>query len=141
DRRQLGRRARRGGCRMTAAATSPETSMRSAAVTIDLTRLAANLERLKASTGEGRRIYAVIKGDGYGAGIVQSAQALEAAGVDALAVGNADDVVKLRAAGIGSEILAYGSTPPEMATRLIELDAILTIHDLPSLHAILAAAK
>lgn len=126
---------------MRVAPSSSETPMRSAAVTIDLTRLAANLERLKASAGEGKRIYAVIKGDGYGAGIVQSAQALQAAGVDALAVGNADDVVKLRTAGITCDILAYGSTPPEMGARLIGLDAILTIHDLPSLHATLAAAK
>ncbi|HWK63593.1 MAG TPA: alanine racemase [Rhizobiaceae bacterium] len=126
---------------MTAAASSLDTPMRAAAVTIDLTRLAANLARLRVSTGEGRRIYAVIKGDSYGAGIVQSAQALQAAGVDALAVGNADDVVMLRAAGITCDILAYGSTPPVMAAHLIELDAILTIHDLASLHAILAAAK
>lgn len=126
---------------MTALPPFPADPMRSAEVTIDLTRLAANLSRLRGSAGPDCRIYAVIKGDGYGAGIVNSALALQAAGVDALAVGNADDVIRLREAGIVCDILAYGSTTPDMARRLVALDAILTIHDQTSLSSILTAAQ
>lgn len=115
-------------------------ALRDAHVEIDLTRLAPNLARLRAAVGLERAVFAVIKGDGYGAGLVPSGLALEAAGVDALAVGDADDVTALRQAGIACDILAYGSTPPERAPELVELDAILSIHDLASARAIVAAS-
>src|SRR6201996_9805758 len=50
--------------------------LREARVEIDLTRLAANLGRLREAVGVGCAVYAVIKGDGYGAGLVPSARAL-----------------------------------------------------------------
>jgi alanine racemase len=115
--------------------------LREAHVDIDLTKLAANLARLRANVGADCAIYAVIKGDGYGAGLVPAARALGAAAVDALAVGAADDVVTLRHAGVTTQILLYGSTPPDRAAELVSLDAILTVHDVASLHAILAATR
>ena len=116
------------------------TPLRRAHVEIDLPSLAGNLTRLRNDAGVGRRIFAVVKGDAYGAGLVPCSKALERAGVDALAVGNADDAVTLRAAGIGCDILVYGSTPPERAPELAGIDAILTIHDVASMQAIQSAA-
>ena len=125
---------------MTSALHEAKTFLRHAHVVVDLGKLRANLLRLRGECGAECRIYAVVKGDGYGAGLIASSRELEAAGVDGLAVGNADDVTKLRQAGIKADILAYGSTPPDRADELVGLDAILTVHDVASSEAILSAA-
>lgn len=104
-------------------------------IEIDLDALRHNVQTVRGLIGDSVKLYAVCKGDGYGAGAVVAARAALAAGADALAVGGTDDALALRDAGITAPILLYASTLPQAAARLAELDITVTVHDLESLEA------
>ncbi len=91
---------------------------------------------MRSFIGPGVRLYAVLKGDGYGCGAAEVAKVVLEAGADALAAGDPDDVIAIRRAGISGPILMYPSTLPESAAALVDLDVTLTIHDFASLDAV-----
>jgi alanine racemase len=81
------------------------------------------------------KLFVVVKGDGYGGGVVEIAEAAVEAGTDAIAVGAPADALALRSAGITCPILMYASTLPEDAARVASLGFAVTIHDFASLDA------
>lgn len=110
--------------------------MRSAAATIHLAALRANLARVRELAG-GARVMAVVKADGYGHGLERVARALAAA--DAFGVASIADGQRLRAAGARQRIVVLSG--PDAAgdlaeLRRLQLDAV--IHDDSQL-ALLAA--
>src|SRR5213592_687435 len=65
---------------------------------VDLAAISANTERLRARAG-GRDLMAVVKADGYGHGIAESAWAARRGGATWLGVAFLDEALRLREAG------------------------------------------
>ncbi len=80
-----------------------------AVLDIDLAALTHNTATLRARVG--RPLMAVVKADGYGHGIVESARAALAGGADALGVTILDEARTLRGAGIEARVLSWLHTP------------------------------
>lgn len=106
---------------------------------VDTGALARNLEKLRGFTSA--RIIAVVKGNGYGLGLVPFSRLLLAQGVDMLAVSSAAEAAALRDAGITAEVLMLSSTadPGEIAA-LLDRDVILTVGSCDAARAVSAAA-
>ena len=86
--------------------------LRSEAV-IDLAAIKANVQTLRAGTPA--ELMAVVKADGYGHGLIESAQAAVAGGASWLGVAMLDEALALRAAGFTRPVLAWLWTPQETA--------------------------
>lgn len=86
--------------------------MRTEAV-VDLNAIAANVALLKAATPA--EVMVVVKADGYGHGLAESARAALAGGASWLGTATLDEALALRAAGIDARALAWLWTPGETA--------------------------
>lgn len=74
------------------------------------------------------KLIAVIKGNGYGLGLVEYAQTLVDNGIELFAVATVEEAIKLRQNGIKQDILMMSSTAVEEdINSLIENDIILTV--------------
>ena len=95
---------------------------------IDTTALRKNIAVIK-KQADGTPVYAVVKGNGYGLGLVPFAKLLKEEGIDHFAVTETADAVALREAGLeNDEILMLTPITDEDELRiLIEKDIILTI--------------
>jgi len=96
---------------------------------IDLGALRANHARARRSLPGGCGITGVVKADAYGHGAVPVSRALEEEGIDQLAVGDADEAVQLREAGIRTPILVLG------ASIEAEIPALIAARVIPSIHS------
>ena len=112
--------------------------LRPAWVEIDFGALKHNVGRVRRRVGPEVRIFAVVKSHGFGCGAGPAGRAAIDGGADALAVGDPEDVREIRNEGIDAPVLLYASTPPDVAGEVAALGAIVTIHDLESLHAFAA---
>jgi alanine racemase len=93
--------------------------MQRAVARVNLAAIERNVARLRARTGPGVAVCAVVKADGYGHGAVPAARAALAGGATWLAVAAAGEAAALRAAGIGARLLVLGAlTREELAVAL-----------------------
>jgi len=88
-------------------------------VLIDLDALKNNYRLVKEHTPQTVDVMCVIKADGYGHGMVETARALAAAGARHFAVAIAEEGVQLREAGIEGEILVLGAATPRAVAESI----------------------
>lgn len=95
---------------------------------IDFDALRANAARLRAAA-RGARLFAVVKADAYGHGAGAVARTLCGAGIDAFAVARVAELVALRDAGLGAELLVLGG-----AHDAAEADAALALGGTLALH-------
>ncbi len=97
------------------------------AFVVEKEKLRANAQNILERAGE-LKVYAVIKGNGYGFGLCEYAKFLRECGVSAFAVTEPEEVSALRAAGIENEILMLRSTalPDEIETLILN-GAVLTV--------------
>lgn len=95
---------------------------------IDQEKLIGNIESVK-QHAKGKRIFAVVKGDGYGFGIVPFVKFLCENGINSFAVTEPEEVAAIRGCGLKEEdILMLRSTALEdEIEELIQARAILTI--------------
>lgn len=98
------------------------------AFVVDVNGIRGNVSVVRARAGE-RKLYAVVKGDGYGFGISDYSRVLYDCGVDAFAVTEPHEAAAIRAAGLGDvEILMLRSTAVEQEIKeLMENRAVLTV--------------
>ena len=80
-------------------------------VEIDRTALLANIQTCRTSVGPRCRLLALVKGNAYGHGLLESARVLLEAGVDVLGVEAIGEAVALRVSGIDCPILVIGPIP------------------------------
>ena len=103
---------------------------------IDLGAVGDNVARLRQLVGDSAKIFAALKANGDGFGVVEVAGATVAAGVDGLALVDPADAVAIRAAGIDTEILLYPGAMVDL--DLIEIAQAsrltLTITDMLAAH-------
>ncbi|MFR8915961.1 MAG: alanine racemase [Oscillospiraceae bacterium] len=109
------------------------------AFVVDSAALSRNIEKLRRFTAA--QIIAVVKGNGYGLGMVPYARFLTAQGVALLAVSTAAEAAALRDAGITEELLMLSSTAlPEEIAALLARDVILTVGSADAARAVSDAA-
>src|SRR5437899_7659546 len=121
-------------------ATTPSRLLRPTTLEIDLDAAAANVRAVRQMVGPGRKIFAVVKADGYGHGAAELGAAFVANGADALAVADLAEGIRLRRRGIATPILVYPNSLPEAAPDAIAHSLIPTLVDLDAARAYAEAA-
>ena len=74
---------------------------------IDLDAIAHNAATVRRLVGPKQHIFAALKGNAYGYGVVAVADTVLSAGVDAISLVNVADAVKLRRHGVSAPLLLY----------------------------------
>lgn len=103
-------------------------SLRPLWVEIDLAAVAHNYRALRRALAPGTQVIASLKGNAYGCGVREVGRLLAAEGVDGHAVGNIDDAVALREAGIDGPILLYPNCLPDAAAAVVDLSLAITLN-------------
>jgi alanine racemase len=110
-----------------------------AEVRIDLDAIRANVTRLRAGTTAA--VMAVVKGDGYGHGMLAAARAALDGGATWLGVCTLDEALQLRADGITAPVLAWLVAPGMPLHEGVRADVDLNAASLGQLDEVVAAAR
>jgi len=94
---------------------------------VHLDHIRHNVREIRKHLRPGVRLMAVVKADGYGHGVVQSARAAVDAGADALAVNQLEEAMALRHAGITEPILVLSPLHPSRVDVAVELGLELAV--------------
>jgi alanine racemase len=125
----------RGG---SAAAAQPP--QRRAEARVNVAAIERNCARLLAQLSHGAALCAVVKADGYGHGMVQSARAALAGGASWLAVADAREARELRDAGIRDRhVLVMGALSTSELEEALSLDADVVVWNEDYLKTVSAA--
>lgn len=95
---------------------------------VDLDAITSNLNRVRFLAGEGKRVMAIVKADAYGHGAVPVAWHLASQGVHALGVGDSQEALELRRAGISIPIVILGAVVPGELPDVVANDIAVTVH-------------
>ena len=106
---------------------------------IDLTAIAANVKKLKATSGT--ELMAVVKADAYGHGLVPVANAALNAGASWLGVALVEEAHSLRAAGVTAPLLAWLVPPGSNYAAAIDANIDLAVPSLDIFREIVATGK
>ena len=120
---------------MTTAPLRPNT------LTIDLDAAAHNVRAVRGLVGAERKLFAVVKADGYGYGATEMGAVFLRHGADYLAVADLAEGVRLRERGITAPILVYPNSLPEAAADTLAHGLIPTLVDFDAAHAYSRAAS
>jgi alanine racemase len=107
---------------------------------IDLGAIANNVRVMRA-VAHGSRLYAVVKADAYGHGLVPVARCFEQQGVDGLCVALAEEGLTLRACGITKPILVLSGAYGEAHDRVLAAHLTPVIHNHAQAAAFARAAR
>lgn len=94
---------------------------------INLSAIKWNIKKAKSKLDEHIELYAVVKADAYGHGMIPVAKAALEAGATRLAVAFLDEALALRKAQITAPILVLGASRPESANIAAKHDIALTV--------------
>jgi alanine racemase len=102
---------------------------------VDLDALSSNLRRVRSLAGEGKGVIAIVKANAYGHGAVPVAWHLASqgdrggpGGVAALGVGDSQEAIELRRAGIAIPIVILGTVVPGELADVVANDIAVTVH-------------
>ena len=111
-------------------------------IEVDLAAIPHNIGVIRRLVGPETRIFTTLKANGYGFGLLKAAQAVAAAGADAISLVALDDAVRVRQHGIGLPILVFGGNlvTGETVEAARRFDLILTVHDQRSAAVVAEAA-
>jgi len=109
-------------------------------VAVDYGAITRNTRTLLDQAG-GAGLMAVVKADGYGHGLVETARAARAGGASWLGVAQPEEALALRAAGDTGRLLAWLYGPGLRAAALIAADVDLSVSSLANLDEIIAGAR
>ncbi len=109
-------------------------------VRIDYEAIRENVEALRARSG-GTPVMAVVKGDAYGHGLIETARAARSGGAEWLGVAQPGEALALRAADDAGRILAWLYGPEVPAAALIEEGIDVSVSSIPVLDAIVSGAR
>ncbi len=112
-----------------------------AEIVVDLGAIRANVRLLRELAGPGTAMMTVIKADGYGHGILQSARAARAGGAEWLGVATLDEALAVRDDGDTGRMLSWLAVPGEDYAAAIEHDIDVTAYTTTELDEIVAAAQ
>ena len=107
-----------------------------AELVVDLAAIRHNVRLLKELCGT--QYMAVVKADGYGHGLAESARAAREGGADWLGVATIDEALALRAAGDTGRVLCWLTVPGDDWAAAIEQDIDVTVYSEAELDAVLA---
>src|SRR5262245_44752929 len=114
---------------------------RPTALEIDLDAAASNLRAVRRLVGPQRKIFAVVKADGYGHGAAEMGAVFVANGADALGVADLAEGIRLRRRGITAPVLVYPNSLPEAAGDALAHDLTPTFVDVDAARAYSQAAR
>jgi alanine racemase len=114
--------------------------LRPTALEIDLDAAAHNIRAVRELVGTERKIFAVVKADGYGFGAAEMGTVFARNGADWLAVADPTEGIRLRGRGIGTPILVYPGSLPEAAADTLAHNLVPTLVDLEAARAYSEAA-
>ena len=87
-----------------------------------------NINQIKKYNGEDCKIIAVVKGNGYGLGLIDFAKVLISQGIDYLAVSTVEEAIELKQSGIEAEVLLLSSVcNRQEVEQMVKLGIILTV--------------
>jgi alanine racemase len=107
---------------------------------VDLDAISANVEALRRHV-DGRDVMAVVKADGYGHGIAESAAAARRGGAGWLGVALLDEALQLRSSGDTGPILSWLAVPGERYADAITADVEVSAYTVEQLAEIATAAR
>jgi alanine racemase len=119
---------------------SPVPAGASAWVTIDADAIRDNVGELVRRSAPAQ-VMAVVKGDGYGHGLLTAARAALDGGASWLGVAQLQEAFALRAGGIEAPVLAWIYPPQTDVGAALDSDVELTVGSAWSLDAVVAAAR
>jgi len=111
-----------------------------AEIVVDLDAIRDNVAALRRRVGDARMM-TVVKADGYGHGLVESARAARAGGADWLGVAVAEEALALRAAGDTGPLLMWLAVPGEDWTPLLDAGVDVTATTVSQVDEIAAASR
>lgn len=103
--------------------------MRPAWIEIDLSAITQNVRHVRQFVGDRVRVITVVKANGYGHGLVESARAALSGGASALGVALLDEALALRESGVDAPLLVLGCGLPEHAPDLVRHDVSQIVSD------------
>ena len=109
---------------------------RRAEIVVDVAAIRHNVRLLKELAGT--QYMAVVKADGYGHGLAESARAAREGGADWLGVATIDEALALRAAGDTGRVLCWLTVPGDDWAAAIAQDVDVTVYSEAELEAVIA---
>jgi len=109
--------------------------LRPSVLEVDLDAAAENLRAVRTLVGPDRRIFAVVKADGYGFGAAEMGAVFARSGADWLAVADLAEGVRLRQRGLATPILVYPNALPDAARATLDHGLTPTLVDLDGARA------
>ncbi len=100
-----------------------------------------NLRTLRNGLPQGTAVIPMVKANGYGLGMLETARTLLGDHPAALGVATVDEGVQLRAAGIGGDIIVFSPAPLERIGAAIGANLTLSASDLETLSRLAQAGK
>jgi alanine racemase len=115
--------------------------LRPTTLEVDLDAAAHNVRTVRQLVGPERKLFAVVKADGYGFGAFEMGRTFLDHGADALGVADLSEGVRLRERGVKAPIVVYPSSLPEAAGDTLAHGLVPTLVDLDGARAYARAAS